>query len=106
MLGSLLAGTEESPGQIVEKATGLYKRYRGAASLETKTVHGQSTRNVEGESTIIPYKGGVKFVLEGLLDGVKSALSYAGSVSLETYRPRYVQITNAGMNEAKPHLIK
>ncbi len=105
MLGSLLAGTEESPGQIVEKSTGLYKRYRGAASLETKTVHGQAQRNVEGESTIIPYKGGAKFVLEGLLDGVKSALSYAGADSLKTYHPKYVQITNAGMNEAKPHLI-
>lgn len=106
MLGSLLAGTEESPGQIVEKSTGLYKRYRGAASLETKTAHGQTQRNVEGESTIIPYKGGVKFVLEGLLDGIKSALSYAGAISLETYHPKYVQVTNAGMNEAKPHLLK
>jgi IMP dehydrogenase len=105
MLGSLLAGTHESPGQIVEKATGLYKRYRGAASLETKTVHGQAQRNVEGESTIIPYKGGVKFIVEGLIDGVKSALSYAGADSLAKYHPKWVQITNAGQTEAKPHLL-
>jgi IMP dehydrogenase len=105
MIGSLLAGTEESPGDIVEKPTGLYKRYRGAASLETKMTHGQEQRNVEGESTIIPYKGGVKYVVESLLDGVRSALSYHGSQDLYTFHPDYVQITNAGQNEAKPHLI-
>ena len=105
MVGSLLAGTEESPGSIIEKSTGLYKRYRGAASLETKMTHGQEQKNVEGESTIIPYKGGVKYVIEGLLDGVRSALSYAGANDLSTYYPNWVQVTNAGQNEAKPHLI-
>ena len=60
---------------------------------------------MEGESTIIPYKGGVKYILEGLLDGVKSALSYAGATSLSGYFPEYVQVTNAGQTEAKPHLI-
>ncbi|HNJ58854.1 MAG TPA: guanosine monophosphate reductase, partial [Chitinophagaceae bacterium] len=49
MLGSLIAGTKEAPGKIIEKPTGLYKRYRGAASLETKMVHNQEQRNVEGE---------------------------------------------------------
>ncbi len=67
MLGSLIAGTKEAPGQVIEKPNGLYKRYRGAASLETKSVHGQEQRNVEGESTVIPFKGGVKFVVAGLL---------------------------------------
>jgi IMP dehydrogenase len=105
MIGSLIAGTEESPGSIIEKSNGLYKRYRGAASLETKLTHGQQTRNVEGESTIIPYKGGVKYILEGLIDGIKSALSYAGSENLKRFYPNYVQVTNAGQNEAKPHLI-
>lgn len=105
MLGSLLSGTDEAPGQIIEKPNGLYKRYRGAASLETKTVHGQAQRNVEGESTIVPYKGGVKFILNGLIDGVKSALSYAGVESLNKYSPHFVQVTNAGATEAKPHLL-
>lgn len=105
MLGSLLAGTSESPGSVIEKPNGLYKRYRGAASLETKMTHGQEQRNVEGESTVIPYKGGVKYVIEGLLDGVRSALSYAGSNDLSTYYPDYVLVTNAGQNEAKPHLL-
>lgn len=105
MLGSLIAGTEESPGQIVEKTSGLYKRYRGAASLETKTVHGQEQRNVEGESTIIPFKGGVRFVIEGLLDGVRSALSYGGAKNLQEFHPQWVEVTSAGLNEAKPHLL-
>jgi IMP dehydrogenase len=105
MLGSLLAGTEEAPGQIIETPKGLYKRYRGSASLETKVVNGQQVRNVEGESTTIPYKGGVKFIVNGLLDGVKSALSYGGARNLKEFKPKYVVVTNSGINEAKPHLL-
>ena len=105
MIGSLIAGTDEAPGQILETKGGLYKRYRGSASLETKVTHGQAARNVEGESTTIPYKGGVKYIITGLLDGVKSALSYAGADSLQNFNPKYVQVTNAGLNEAKPHLL-
>jgi len=105
MLGSLIAGTEEAPGQIIETTKGLYKRYRGSASLETKVTHGQKTRNVEGESTTIPYKGGVKFIVNGLIDGVKSALSYGGAQDLEHFNPSYVLVTNSGTNEAKPHLL-
>ena len=106
MLGSLLAGTQESPGKIIETPNGLYKRYRGSASLETKTAHGQAERNVEGESTMIPYKGGSKFIIEGLIDGIRSALSYNGSNNLQQFTPDWVQVTNAGTAEAKPHLIK
>lgn len=104
MLGSLIAGTDESPGQIIETKQGLYKKYRGSASLETKESHGQEIRNIEGESTMIPYKGGVKFIINGLIDGVKSALSYAGSNCLNEYSPRYIVVTQAGINEAHPHL--
>lgn len=105
MLGSLIAGTKEAPGKIIEKPGGLYKRYRGAASLETKMVHGQEQRNVEGESTVIPFKGGVKFIVESLLDGVRSALSYGGANNLKEFKPNWVQVTNAGQAEAKPHLL-
>jgi IMP dehydrogenase len=105
ILGSLIAGTKEAPGPMIEKANGLYKRYRGAASLETKSIHGQATRNVEGESTIVPFKGKVKFVVDGLLDGLRSALSYAGASNLREYFPEYVVVTNAGVREAQPHLL-
>jgi len=105
ILGSLIAGTKEAPGAMIEKSNGLYKRYRGAASLETKSVHGQAQRNVEGESTIVPFKGKVKFVVDGLLDGLRSALSYAGASNLTEYFPEYVVVTNAGVREAQPHLL-
>ena len=105
MLGSLLAGTDESPGSVTQSRHGLFKKYRGSASLETKLAHGQRGRNVEGESTMIPYKGGVKFILDELLDGVRSALSYAGAEHLDQYHPDYVIVTNSGITEAKPHLL-
>lgn len=105
MLGSLLAGTVEAPGSILEKGNHLYKRYRGSASLETKSTHGLSARNVEGESTTIPFKGGVKFIIMKLQDGLRSALSYSGSDNIFDFQinAHYVIVTNAGMVEAKPH---
>lgn len=108
MLGSLLAGTKESPGKMVENPVdgSLWKKFRGSASLDTKIANGQSERNVEGESTMIPFKGGVGFVIEGLLDGVKSALSYGGAKDIYHFSPPYVEVTNSGINEARPHLLK
>ncbi len=105
MLGSLLAGTEESPGQILETNAGLFKRYRGAASLETKSAHGQKERNIEGVSTNIPYKGGVKYIIESLIDGLRSALSYAGAPNIEKFQPDYNIVTPAGRIEATPHRL-
>lgn len=107
MLGSLLAGTQETPGNIIEKNNQLFKRYRGSASLETKSTHNQALRNVEGESTVVPFRGGVKYVIERLNDGVRSALSYSGcdSVNQFTSTAQYVEVTNAGINEARPHLL-
>jgi IMP dehydrogenase len=106
MLGSLLAGTDESPGKITKRATGLlYKTYRGSASLDTKVANGQAIRNVEGESTHVPYKGGVTPIIVSLMEGVRSALSYAGASDLTTYAPEYVVVTQAGQFEAKPHLL-
>ncbi len=105
ILGSLIAGTKEAPGPVIEKSTGLYKRYRGAASLETKSIHGQESRNIEGESTLVPFKGAVRFVVDGLLDGLRSALSYAGAQNIQQFNPEYCVVTNAGVAEAKPHLL-
>lgn len=105
MIGSMIAGTTESPGSLIRKPNGLYKKYEGAASFETKINNGQAVRNIEGESTIIPYKGNVKEVLSDVIDGVKSALSYAGANNLKEFKPKFVQVTNAGHIEGKPHLI-
>jgi len=107
MLGSLLAGTQETPGEVIEKGNHLYKRYRGSASLETKVTHGQEERNVEGESTVIPFKGGVKYVIHRLNDGIRSALSYSGSHNISEYQRKseMVLVTNAGLTEGKPHRL-
>ena len=108
MLGSLLAGTEESPGKLMEQNNQLYKRYRGSASLETKSTHNQSEKNVEGVSMAVPFKGGVKYIVRRLMDGIRSAFSYSGAHTMEEYHrnARVIQITTAGMVEAKPHGLK
>lgn len=106
MIGSLIAGTDEAPGNIIETPQGLYKRYRGSASLDSKQANGGNSNNVEGESTLIPYKGGVKFIINGLTDGIKSALSYGGANNLKEFNPQWTQITSAGVAESKPHGIK
>jgi len=105
MLGSLLAGTYESPGDILKDG---YKRYRGSASLETKLEHGQKARNVEGASTKVKYKGTVEKVITDLADGLRSAFSYVGARNIDQYHARadFVYVTNAGAKEAKPHLIE
>lgn len=107
MLGSLLAGTEETPAPMIDKGQNLYKRYRGSASLETKSTHGQALRNVEGESTVVPFKGGTKYAIYRLSDGLRSALSYSGTDNLRDYynKSKWNIITNAGIQEAQPHLI-
>ena len=91
--------------KVIEKNNMLYKRYRGSASIETKMLHGQDVRNIEGESTIIPYKGGVKYIINDITDGLRSALSYGGATTLDEYTPDYIIITNAGQTEARPHLL-
>jgi len=101
MLGNLLAGTTEAPSKLING----YKQYRGAASLATKLANSQDPRNVEGETTNIPFKGSVKDVINDLIDGVKSSLSYAGANNLSEFKPKIIKITNAGIKEASPHLL-
>lgn len=111
MLGSILSGTKESPGSI--EKTGewpneqLFKKYRGSASLETKKVHDLSEKNVEGNQKLIPYKGKIKRLISDINDGLKSAMSYVGSTSLEEMRSKstFVKVTQNGVIEAKPHLL-
>lgn len=109
MLGRLLAGTEEAPGITVEHTSpsgvALMKKYRGSASLETKATHGISTRNVEGESAFVPFQGPVKYMIEKLNDGLRSALSYSGAENIADFqrKSRWNVVTNAGIAEAHPH---
>lgn len=109
MIGSIFAGTTESPGAIERHGhwpnEQLYKKYRGSASAETKRVHSLAVENVEGNSRLIPYKGGVTRLINDISDGVRSAMSYVGATTIEEFRARakFITVTQAGVIEASPH---
>lgn len=106
MLGSLLAGTEEAPGELIRGERGvLMKQYRGSASFSDKQKRGEATKNIEGESTLVPYRGKVVDVVGDLLDGVRSGLSYGGSANIRDLQERveFVEITGHGYRESLPH---
>lgn len=111
MLGSLLAGTRESPGEIQRMGMWpneqLFKKYRGSASAETKRAHGMAEKNVEGNSKLIPYKGKVDRIINDIKDGVRSAMSYVNATNLAEFRANsnHILITQNGLIEAKPHLL-
>ena len=110
MLGSLLAGTKETPGDITKVGEWpnerLYKKYRGSASIDSKGDRGES-RNIEGNSKIIPYKGKVKRILSDIRDGLSSSFSYVGARDILDFQSKceFVKVTQAGTIEAKPHLL-
>jgi len=105
MLGNLLAGTDESPGNIIKAKDLLYKVYRGSASFGDKALRGEETRNVEGEEALVPYKGSVHRVVSGLLDGVRSGFSYGGASSISELQAHaeFVEITAHGFAESQAH---
>ena len=110
MLGSLLSGTKESPGEITKTGQWpneiLQKKYRGSASLDSKLDRGES-KNVEGYSTTIPYKGKTSRIINDIMDGVRSSMSYVGAKNIQEYQSKceFVTITSNGLSEAKPHLL-
>ena len=110
MLGSLIAGTKETPGEIIKQGKWpnekLYKKYRGSASLDSKSDRGESN-NVEGNSKIIPYKGKVKRIISDIRDGLSSSCSYVGASNVLDFQSKceFVRVTQAGTIEAKPHLL-
>ena len=106
MLGNLLAGTEEAPGSLIRGEHGiLMKQYRGSASFSDKQKRGELTRNVEGESTLVPYRGKVADVIGDLLDGIRSGLSYGGSSNIRELQENveFAEITSHGYRESLPH---
>jgi IMP dehydrogenase len=110
VLGSLLAGTKETPGSFKREGRfpneQLYKEYRGSASLSSKLARGEST-HIEGNSVRVQFKGSAKRIIQDMTDGLKSAMSYCGAEDIETFQAKcdFMEVTNAGQVEAKPHLM-
>jgi IMP dehydrogenase len=110
MLGSLLSGTKESPGEIEKIGKWpneqLFKKYRGSASLDFKKSRG-SNKNVEGNHKAIPYKGKVKRIISDIQEGIRSSFSYVGANDISEYHSKveFVEVTRAGQIEASPHLM-
>ncbi|HJP68458.1 MAG TPA: IMP dehydrogenase, partial [Sphingomicrobium sp.] len=116
MVGSLLAGTEEAPGEIFLYQGRSYKSYRGMGSVGAMA-RGSADRYFqqdikdhlklvpEGIEGQVPYKGPVRDIIHQLVGGVKAAMGYTGSTTLGELRERarFVRITNAGLSESHVH---
>ena len=107
MVGSLLAGTAEAPGDIVFKDGEKYKSYRGMASKDAQMDWRGKTSSLEGVATVIPYKGQVFPVLSGLENGIRSGLSYSGARNLQELREnaRFIRQTASGLAESNTHIM-
>ena len=115
MIGSLVAGTEESPGDTIIYNGRKFKSYRGMGSLEAMEC-GSKDRyfqgNVsdvkklvpEGIAGRVPYKGTVQEVIYQLIGGLRSGMGYCGAATIENlHNAKFVRITNAGVQESHPH---
>jgi inosine-5''-monophosphate dehydrogenase len=117
MAGSLLAGTEESPGETIIYEGRKFKSYRGMGSLEAME-HGSKDRYFqdmeedmsklvpEGIVGRVPYKGSVSEVLYQMIGGLRAGMGYTGSHNIaELQEAKFIQITSAGWQESHPHDI-
>jgi IMP dehydrogenase len=118
MIGSLFAGTEESPGEVELFQGRSYKSYRGMGSLAAMSAnYGSSDRYFqdssqqlenlvpEGIEGRVPYKGSLIAIVHQLMGGVRAAMGYTGCASIEEMRskPVFLRITGAGMRESHVH---
>ena len=119
MIGSLVAGTEESPGDTIIFNGRKFKSYRGMGSLEAmEQKNGSRDRYFQGDvndvkklvpegiAGRVPYKGTVQEVVYQLVGGLRSGMGYCGSASIEKlHEAKFTRITNAGVLESHPHDI-
>jgi IMP dehydrogenase len=115
MIGSMLAGTEEAPGEVELYKGRSYKAYRGMGSLGAMK-QGSSDRYFqeggepdklvpEGIEGRVPYKGTMITILHQLMGGVRSSMGYTGCASIDEMRtkPEFIRVTNAGVKESHVH---
>lgn len=119
MVGSLVAGTEESPGETIIFNGRKFKSYRGMGSLEAmEQKNGSKDRYFQADTTDakklvpegiagrVPYKGTVQEVIYQLMGGLRSGMGYCGAATIEElHHAKFVRITNAGVLESHPHDI-
>lgn len=110
MVGSLIAGTDETPGRIISLANKKYKEYRGMSSFEAQIDNGNNKEKIikEGIHYTISYKGPMKKIMNELLGGIKSGFSYCNAKNIEELQnnAEFILMTNNGMNESMPHIEK
>ena len=108
MIGSMLAGTEETPGEVFSSNSGKkYKIYRGMASAAAQVDWRGKSSTPEGISTTISFKGSVVPILKDISGGIRSGLSYSGVRSLSELRGKasFVRQTNSSQLESNTHII-
>lgn len=117
MIGSLLAGTDEAPGEVILYEGRKFKTYRGMGSLEAMEEGSKDRYFQDAEDDIkklvpegivgrVPYKGMVAEVLYQLTGGLQAGMGYCGSATVaDLQKARFVKISNAGMTESHPHDI-
>jgi len=118
MIGSLFAGTNESPGKIIKKNGKLFKSFRGMGSIGAmnkgsadryfQTQQKETSKYVpEGVEGLVKYKGSVEKIIYRLIGGLKSSMGYLGNKKIINLRnkPKFVKITKAGFYESMVHNI-
>ena len=108
MVGSLLSGTNETPGEVIHSSDGTKRKiYRGMASKEAQhNWRGKHSSN-EGISTTVLTKGSVKDILRDLDNGIRSGLSYSGArtiLELQT-KAEFITQTSSGQSESRTHIL-
>jgi len=115
MVGSMLAGTEESPGDTIIYEGRRFKSYRGMGSVEamqqgSKDRYFQDAEDdikklvPEGISGRVPYKGTVQEIMYQIVGGLRAGMGYCGASQLDSLRnAKFIRITSAGVKESHPH---
>jgi len=119
MIGSMLAGTDESPGLVMTRRGHKYKASRGMASREANIERNKREGNdmtqdeiedyvAEGVEAAVPYRGKAREVLRQLIGGLQSGMSYSGVHSIEEFQQKaiFVRMTGAGLKESGPHDVE
>lgn len=113
-VGSIFAGTAETPGTIIEKDNKKYKEYRGMASynatikkLELEGKSHTEVIHVEGEQTLVEYRGPIEPIIKRFLSGLASGMTYIGADTIEKLcgKADFIEITPAGLKESKAHKL-